>query len=506
MATVRSLSRELTPLPASRFGYAEARHLLWRAGFGGTPEQIQTLAGWGLDRSVDYLIEVEKVTTEPVREDEFQSDIIRPATEEERMAYRRARASQDENVLARLRAEQQRRERMDRQQIAEMQRWWLRRMIETPKPLEEKMTLFWHGHFATSFRKIEDSWMMFRQNQLFRTHALGNVGDLLFQIIRDPAMIKYLDNDRSNAEHPNENLARELMELFSLGEGNYSEQDIKEGARALTGYTFEDDEFRFVDRNHDKGSKRILGASGRLDGDDFVRAILAQRNCAQFICRKLYRYFVADVPLVEDASQPDANAFIRELASLMLRARYDLRPVIRAMFRSEHFYGATVRNQQIKSPAQLMVGAVRSLLTPTRDLAVLNDALDLMGQDLFFPPSVKGWDGGRSWINTSTLFVRQNIMSYLLTGRMPQGYDPSAREVRYDGEPLLASLISADPDARTNHDRIVEFLLRFTIGHAPSHAKAELDAFVAGHGERVSGDVLTALVLLITAMPEYQLT
>jgi len=499
------LPGSLSPLRAERFGYDEARHLLWRAGFGGTPAQIQTLASWGLDKAVEHLVDYRSVPFEPVEPDEFDKDIMRPPTESERRAYQRARERQDEETLARFRLERQRRQRSDREQMRRLRLWWLERMIETPRPLEEKMALFWHGHFATSYRKIEDSYHMFLQNQRFRAQAVGNFGELLFEIIRDPAMLRYLDNDRSRKGRPNENLARELMELFSLGEGHYTERDIKEGARALTGYTFEDDEFVFREGNHDAGAKRILGVSGRLDGDDFCKAILVQRACSTFMATKLYRFFVADVPDDLREADPAVRRAIGDLADTMLRARYEIAPVLKRLFTSEHFYHESVRLEQIKSPVQLVVGAVRSLLTPVRDLSILADALDLMGQNLFFPPSVKGWEGGRSWINTSTLFVRQNILSYLLTGRTPSGYDPSARTDPYDPSPLLSELRNADPKAPSDPERLVDYLLRFTLGRSPSGARPELTEFVRSHGGEPSRSVVTGTLLLISAMPEYQL-
>lgn len=499
-ASTRSPTSQIRP---EAFGYDQARHLLWRAGFGGTPEQVQTLVSWGPTRAVDYLLDAEKVAFREVRADEFNSSIMRPPTAEEQATIRRARQTQDENALAQLRLEQQRRQRDDRRQIREVQRWWLARMIETPRPLEEKMTLFWHGHFATSYRTIEDSYHMFQQNQMFRSHALGNYGDLMFRIIRDPAMLAYLDNNDSRRDRPNENLARELMELFSLGVGNYTERDIKEGARALTGYTFRDDEFFFDQGNHDTGAKDILGVRGNLDGDGFVRAILARPACSRFMCRKLYAFFAAELPENDRDLSRDSSAALREMASEMLRSRYAVKPVLRRLFLSEHFYSPEVMGQHIKSPTELVVGAVRSLLTPARDLSILLDAMDLMGQSLLFPPSVAGWAGGRAWINTSTLFVRQNILAYLLTGKRPQGYDPLTDEQKYDPAPLLSGL---DESARTDPSRVIDYLLRFTIGGSPAHARATLEQFVASHGGRVSNDMITGLLLIITAMPEYQLT
>ncbi|VAX41382.1 hypothetical protein MNBD_PLANCTO03-2035, partial [hydrothermal vent metagenome] len=368
-----------------------------------------------------------------------------------------------------------------------------------------KMTLFWHGHFATSYRTIEDSYHMFVQNQLYRSHALGNYGSLMHRIIRDPAMIAYLDNNDSRKNSPNENLAREIMELFSLGVGNYTEEDIKEGARALTGYTFEDDRFVFRQQNHDGGAKRILGTTGNMDGDDFVETILAQQACAYYMCRKFYRFFAADLPENDEADR-EARAVVRELASLFRRADYQVAPVLKKLFLSEHFYSPSVVNQRIKSPAELVVGAIRSLHTPARDLSVLLDAMSLMGQNLLFPPSVAGWEGERSWINTSTMYVRQNIMTYLLTGKTPRGYDAMADEQRYSAESVLAQLATGDPAALKDSSRVIDYLLRFTLGQAPDHARQTLHEFVNTNGGEITNDIITGLLLLITAMPEYQLT
>lgn len=505
MQPTERISASLKPLRAIDFGYEQARHLLLRAGFGGTPRQIQTLVEWGPENSVSHLLNVEKVPFDEVRADAFRRDIKRPPTAEERNAYRMAQRDRDEDALARARLRQQEAERDDRRQIREIQRWWLKRMIETPRPLEEKMTLFWHGHFATSYRTIEDSYHMFLQNQLFRRHALGNAGDLLFAIIRDPAMLAYLDNNDSRRDRPNENLARELMELFSLGVGNYAERDIKEGARALTGYTFEDDEFLFNARNHDNGGKSILGKKGNLDGDGFVSAILEHEACSRFLCAKLYRFFVREIPTAWAEIDEPTRSVIRALASTMLSNRYAIRPVLKRLFLSEHFFARGVVGEQIKSPVDLVVGGVRTLGTPVRDTSILVDALDLMGQNILFPPSVKGWDGGRSWINTSTLFVRQNIMNFLLTGRLPQGYEPMSRTEKFDPSPLLGELAHADPGAERNHERVCDYLLRFTLGATPAHARGTLLAFVSELGGEVTPDLVSGLLLLITTMPEYQL-
>jgi hypothetical protein len=199
------------------------------------------------------------------------------------------------------------------------------------------------------------------------------------------------------------------------------------------------------------------------------------------------------------------KSVVADLAGSLRASEYELKPVLRRLFLSEHFYDPTLVGQQIKSPVQLIVGAIRSLNTPPRDLSLLLDALDLMGQHIMFPPSVKGWDGGRSWINTSTLFVRQNILAFLLTGKRPRGYDPLADAEKYDPSPLLAELAKADPGADKDAARVIDYLLRFTLGRSPADAKAALTDFAGSLGNQVTSDAVTGMLVLIAAMPEYQL-
>lgn len=498
----------LAPIAKDKFGFDEARHLLWRAGFGGTSAQVKQLVAWGPARSVEYLLNPGAVAFEADGPEVFDKDIMRPPTPEERRMVQDARRAKDEDALARIQAERQQRERKDREQLKSMQRWWLKRMIESPRPLEERLTLFWHGHFATAYRPIENSYHLYAQNRMFRANAMGNFRDLLRGIIRDPAMLAYLNNNQSRKGKPNENLARELMELFSLGVGNYQEQDIKEGARALTGYTFEDDSFVYNARNHDTGAKSILGTSGNLDGDDFVDAILARRECASFIARRLYNFFVADVPPDErggeSALAPEQREALRGLAVTLRTSRYALKPMLRQLFLSEHFYAPAFRGEQIKSPIQLVVGAARSLLVPVRDLSRLADACDLMGQNLFSPPSVKGWDGGRAWINTSTMFVRQNTLAFMIAAKLPgKGFDSSQKTDVYDPSVLLSDLMPEG--ARNDPAAVVDHLLNLALGRAPDEARSALLAFFAGRKGVVDRDTLAGALLLVTAMPEYQL-
>ncbi|HMN96153.1 MAG TPA: DUF1800 domain-containing protein [Phycisphaerales bacterium] len=508
----------LRQLDPAKFDETRARHLLSRAGFGGTPEQVAALTRIGLLRAVDHLVDYDRLPEPDDAESaaRFSPDIIRPPTEAEAAEARRARRENDEPALERLQRERNRRQAMDREQLAAMRRWWLRRMIESPRPLEEKMTLFWHGHFATGHRTIEDSWHMLLQNRLFRRRATGNFGALASEIIRDPAMLRYLDNNRNRRRSPNENLARELMELFVLGEGTgYTERDIKEAARALTGYTFVDDQFVFRGGDHDDGPKTIFGRSGNFDGDGLLRLLFERPAASEFICWKLYRFFVDDGPAVSARTPPRAvQGFIRRLAALLRESRFELRPVLRTLFLSEHFHHPSVMAATIKSPVQLVVQTVRSLGTPVRNLSTLLEACAMMGQELFQPPNVKGWDGGRAWINTATVFVRQNVAVFMLTGAQPgggRGRGPARQGSldRYDARPLVDHL--RDPAGALPPPRAVaEAIARVTLACEPAPDRIDaVESVLAPRLAPGSPDEenrgLVAALVLITALPEYQL-
>lgn len=488
--------------PAS-FDYWKAQHLLNRAGFGGQPQQTLALRNLGSEDAVDQLLDFRSNDASSNSQEEFDSNIMQPASEEQRRELRRARQSGDEQTLERYRMLRQQRQRSDRRQMASIQDWWLERLIETSCPLQEKLTLFWHGHFASAYRPIEDSYHMYLQNQFFRRNAAGNFKDDLVQgIIRDPAMIKYLNNNQNNRNSPNENLSRELMELFTLGEGRgYSEEDIKEGARTLTGYTYRDDAFQFNARNHDDSRKTIFGRSGTWDGHDFVELIFTRPAAATFVCEKLYRYFVNDAPGGFTKTQA---AVIRKMAATLKRSDWELKPVLRQLFLSEHFYDEENIGACIKSPAQLIVQCIRTIQTPSRSLRKLNEACGIMGQSLFNPPSVKGWEGGRKWINTSTLFVRQNVAIYLLTGRDEAAKPWNPGRSDFTVEHLVEHLqgISGRDTVRDG----VTYLLRFAHSTPPDDDRIrQWTDYVNERGGRLDNATIMNLLALITAAPEYQL-
>ena len=496
-----AVNTSLRSIEPKQFGYEQAQHLLNRVGFGGPPRQVSALVDMGLRRAVDHLVDFESLDTSDLPRPSVDPDVLRPPTDEQRQLLRRARREKSEQILAKFRAQRRESQRADRRQIRQLRRWWLSRMIATTQPLEEKLTLMWHGHFATNYRTVRDCYLMLQQQSLLRRNAIGSFADLVLGIIHDPAMIRFLDNHNNRKQNPNENLARELMELFTLGEGNYAEADIKEGARALTGYSFHDNDFVFHRHMHDAGAKQILGRRGRFDGDQFARILLEQKACPRFVSYRLYKHFVADVEYDQLANAPGVRRVIDRMARLVVRHKYRIRPVLKVLFRSMHFYDQTIVGNKIKSPAQLLVGTVRMLNLPVPDLEKLVDAMRLMGQTLFDPPSVAGWAGGRSWINTSTLFVRQNLCAFLITGKRSGDRRWTTSPIGYDPMFLVKNLPTQ------SHEAVVDHLLKIMlVGQVPLHRRAQVLAFVQQrHNGELKVAALLDLLLLVTAMPEYQL-
>jgi hypothetical protein len=479
------------------FGFREAQHLLNRLGFGADAPAVDELVEMGLEAAVDLLLDFDRQPEPAPPAPAIDPDVISPPTDLQRLEYRRARESDDREALDRFAAMRRQRRKDDREQFRELSLWWLKRMCLSPRAPQEKLTLFWHGHFASSYRSVRDSYLMFRQNRMFREHAAGSFARLARSIIRDPAMIRYLDNHRNVKSSPNENLARELMELFTLGEGNYREADIRQGARALSGYHYEDNDFVFRMRRHDAGPKRILGRQGRFNGDDFVKILLSRRECAEFVAFKLYDGFVRDLP---DGPDREALGPIRWLAGRLRDADYELRPTLRLLFTRAFFYSDRVVGQKIKSPAQLIAGAVRVLQPSAPPWRTLGRSMSAMGQTLFMPPSVAGWDGGPAWISTSTLFLRQNLLSLLVSGEDPRRRRPDPRFADYDGRRLLEGASSSEPADLT--DRLVD---RVIGAFVPANRRRVFLDLAERQGSLEKPENLRAMLVLLTAAPEYQL-
>jgi hypothetical protein len=302
---------------------------------------------------------------------------------------------------------------------------WMYHLVNTKRPLEEKMALFWHHVFATGNSKVDNYDQLLEQISLFREHGMGNYGDLLLTVAKNPTMIFWLDNNQNHGTAVNENWGRELLELFSLGVGNYTEKDVREASRAFTGWTFETKiprapygrfpwKFEYRPEDHDDGEKEFLGHKGRFNGEDIIKIILQQPACAQFICRHMYNFFVADEPQVPAWSiePPRDPKAVEALAGVFRDSNYDIRSPLRFLFNSDFFKNA--RFKHVRSPAEVVVGTLRLVgghEIPFPGYGELSMNTAYMGQDLLNPPSVEGWHTGREWINSGSLMARINFMA-----------------------------------------------------------------------------------------------
>ena len=493
----------LAPLPESKWNEATAAHLLNRAGFGGTPDEIERIRQKGRIAAVRDLVDVKSEVANVPPPLWAHPRNIRA----QRMEIKAAR-DRGENFRSKVRQVRM----MEGDEIVDLRRWWLDRMLNGPAPLLEKMTLFWHGHFATSIQKVRDAYWMWLQNDTLRHNALGNFGALVKKISRDPAMMIYLDLQQSRQEHPNENWARELMELFTVGIGNYSEQDIRESARAFTGYRidFTTQQFRFAPFQQDHGTKTFMGRTGNLNGDDIIDALVRKPACAQFIGSKLWRFFVEDEP---------SSALVDSVAATIRNHNFEMRPVLREIFTSAEFYSDRVMGNQIKSPVQYIVQTSKLLAAaPPAPIAAQN-AMRQMGQILFAPPNVKGWDGGKEWISTSTLLFRYNFANYLINGdailppnvRQPrQGADVGfgraaqiAQQIRRD--PIdVAKLVPSEVHNKPRE--IVDLLAKRFFPTRPSDKEIDTFArFLESRGPNTSDATVRELVHLMMSTPKFQL-
>lgn len=375
-------------------GEAEAIHLLNRAGIGITYVDLATWSSLSRQQAVDKLLNAPKHLTVPPPS-WVNEPINRPSKRDRLDGNREAQKA----FL-----------KLQRKHHRELSAWWLNEMLNTSTPLNERMTLFWHNHFASGQKKVKATKLLYIQNQLFRKQALGNFGSLLHDVAKDPAMLIYLDSANSRQDAPNENFAREVMELFTLGEGNYTEKDIKEAARAFTGWSVdrETGEFIFRKRIHDNGQKTILGKSGNFDGDDVLDILLAQPQTAEFIVTKMWR------ELVNTEVSASDKATITKIAADFRQSKYEIKTALKGILLSDGFYAPENRGAMIKSPVDLVVGSLKQLDIKVSNTEFLVPVLRQLGQDLFNPPNVKGWPGGELWINTNSLLARKTFLDRLL--------------------------------------------------------------------------------------------
>jgi len=473
--------------PALPWDAVRAEHLWNRAGFGADPRTIARTVALGAEAEIDELLHVDPWIEEPF--------------------YARLRSdgrAEDPADPAELREKRRAMQRDDEQQVRDFLEWWVERMVRGEDPLLERMTLFWHGHFTSSFKEVKSSYEMIRQNQLFRRAGLGSFRELLRGLVRDPALLVYLDNDANQKNRPNENFARELLELFTLGEGHYSEEDVREVARAFTGWGVKNGRFRADPARHDDGPKRILGREGNLDGDDVVDIVLAQPACAAHLAERLLAYF--------EGVEPAPERCLR-YARLLRDEDYRIDRFLRALFLDPEFYRPAALGQRVASPLDYLVGSARRLGIEPEGRS-LSAAASLLGERLFFPPSVKGWEGGRAWIASAPPEL-PGQMAGLFLG-LVRARDLSEGLAREDREAARPAGADAAPEADEESEgdeatqagdepvkaarRRVPSELR-TLAHVPHRPRMNLTQRLAEYGSSDDATLARALLDMALATP-----
>lgn len=354
--------------------------------------------------------------------------------------------------------------------------WWLKRMVRTSRPLYARMSVFWHNHFATSNEKVQSAPLMMRQLDTIQTHALGKFEDLLLAMSRDPAMIIWLDGDSNIKGRPNENYARELFELFSLGVGHYTEKDIKEAARAFTGWHQRQGEFRFFERDHDTSSKSVLGSSGNFGGEDVVKLAVQHPACSRFLATKLLQEFLTPDP---------APPLVEAMAGRLRETQLDVGESLRTLLSSKAMFDVRYRRARIKSPVEFVVGICRSLETRAPVRALI-DSVNQMGQRLLEPPSVKGWNGHRAWINSSTTLLRLSGVQRLTDA---------------DGGGILSPAELRSRHGLDTREKVIEFACLVTLDGVVSPEIASEMKGLTGELDQVLRGALRVLM----STPEYQM-
>ena len=426
-----SWTGDLAPITAADWSYDRAEHLLGRAGFSGTPEEVQRLADMTPEEAVSALVDYDDVPNghlEAFEHSGFWDETLmqfppsRPAATERAMVRGGSMGIRvkPEFVNRHMQPVSDRFFYWLRATALETRRvgyWWAERMLDTNRPLQEKMALFWHGHFATAQNKVRDYRKMLLQIDTFERHAAGNFGELLVAVAQDPGMLYYLDAGVNVKGAANENFAREVMELFTMGVGNYIERDVREAARAFTGWNFVNLDFVVNEEQHDDGPKTFLDRTGNFDGVDVLRIILEQPVTAEYIASKIYRFFVREDP--SPALQAELGAVLRDNG-------YELKPLLTTIFLSRDFYSEASYGAHIKGPVEHLIAMLNQLGAPdVPGVPDFNSTAIALGQHLLNPPSVAGWAQGRSWITPALLQERGNVAFNYLFPDVVDFRDPS---------------------------------------------------------------------------------
>jgi uncharacterized protein (DUF1800 family) len=383
-----------------------------------------------------------------------------------------------------------------RQQEKDLNLAWVNKMSITDAVLREKMTLFWHNHFAC---RSNNAMYAQQLNNIHREHALGNFREMVLEVSKSPAMLQFLNNQQNHKGHPNENFARELMELFTIGRGNYTERDVKESARAFTGWGFDKDGvFKVRPFLHDDGEKTFLGKTGNLTGEDVIDRLLEQKQTAYFISNKLFKYLVNEIPV---------SAHVNAMADIFYQNNYEIKPLLEYVFTAEWFYDDNNIGNMIKSPVEFIVGLNRQFYITYQRPEVLLEFQRTLGQILFYPPNVAGWPGGRNWIDSSSLMYRLKIPSIILNG----GLIDFAGKADPEDEAYLAtvrnrqSVVNTKVQAQPDWDKFLQGIPKNLSNAAIAQfiLEPKLSPIIQSAVEK-STDIKTLTIELVST-PEYQL-
>jgi uncharacterized protein (DUF1800 family) len=451
----------------------QLKHLLARAGFGMRFEDLKGMENVPVKQAVKELFEADAAAINVVQGDADYSMLVKG------------------DILAKKQFLQK-----QRQQEKDLNLAWISQMSTTTAPLQEKMTLFWHNHFAC---RTNNAGFAQQMNNIQRANALGNFRTLLFQVAEAPAMLQFLNNQQNQKGHPNENFARELMELFTIGRGNYTENDVKESARAFTGYGFKKTgEFVMRKFTHDDGQKTFMGKTGNFMGEDIMNMLLERKETAHFISNKLYKYLVNEIP---------DPVHVNAMADVFYKANYEIKPLLEYVFNADWFYSDKNTGNLVKAPVEFLVGLNRQFYITYQRPEVLLQFERALGQVLFYPPNVAGWPGGRNWIDSSSLMYRLKIPSTLLDGGLidfvgkadpeDEAYIATVRNqqqfvnTRVQTQPDWDKFLSSIPQ-NLSKQQIAEFMLE------PNLNKTIIDEI------NKAPDIKT-MVIQIASTPEYQL-
>ncbi|MFK7950218.1 MAG: DUF1800 family protein [Saprospiraceae bacterium] len=453
------------------------QHLYWRAGFGISLNELQTKSNQPIERIVNQLIKDAKIPT-----------LLNGQLG--KMNY--------ESFKKMSKAQKRERRKEAVQNNMKLNALWVQQMANSKNPLLERMTLFWHGHFACINKS--NPYLSENQNNTIRQYALGSFKDLVLAISKDPAMIRFLNNQQNKKNSPNENYARELMELFTIGRGNYTENDIKEAARAFTGWHSNlKAEFYFNERQHDFGEKTFMGKTGNFDGEDIIDIILENKQTARFIATKVYRYFV---------NEKVNKKHIEELTETFFNADYNIETLMRKIFTSDWFYDASNIGSKIKSPIDLLVGITQTLNIQFEDVKSVIFIEKILGQVLYNPPNVAGWPSGKSWIDNASLMVRLNLVNYLFqTAEMnitekPEFETTKSRIARRKLNATLNTRHLVKSLKDKSEDVVFGELSNWLIQSKLKFKKADLDEFTTNHNSK---EYIESLTMRLMTLPEYQL-